>query len=280
METLSKEEIMKMPLMEKIARMDEVIRHIELGRYPLEQLEGGFEPPAPMFTVKKLSETKRFSLLDEKSKTKSAWMCFEFLLQHSYLESYFAFQNLDYWQETSSPRAIMRGYALTQAIITGSRIQFEQLMNFLYFTIEGKEFKQGTSKKAQFEEWAIRGGVEGDLFCLMPIVALARLHDDKFRTAEVHQGSKLKQGVFALTSSIEYTFDYTALVNVLGNSMNRLLPIFNDSRPKIVPDFYVRDLGLIIDFQDWNHAYKEKDVEKLEYYHKVFKNPEILTEEA
>jgi hypothetical protein len=72
---------------------------------------------------------------------------FDLVLQIEYVNSYFGFKNttlgsggfkLAGW---NSPSNHVFYNSLTQAVIIGSRVEFERLMRFIYFAFEGNEVR-------------------------------------------------------------------------------------------------------------------------------------------
>ena len=164
MRKLSLDEINYMSLEDKISRMDEILGEIHLYRFHSSAAH------FPYFKVENLINTKAFQ--SHNNQTKLAWMCFEFLLQGEYMMTYFGMMNRLVYDDNHHAHGwgLLRSHinynALTQAVITGSRIQFEQLMNFIYYSFECKELGVDNkgSKISKFRNWLMMKGIMDDLF--------------------------------------------------------------------------------------------------------------------
>jgi len=215
-----------MSLEDKISRMDEILREIHFYRFH------SSAEHFPYFKVKNLINTSVFQ--GHINQTKLAWMCFEFLLQGEYMMTYFGMMNRLVYDDNHHAHGwgLLRSHinynALTQAVITGSRIQFEQLMNFIYYSFECKELGVDNkgSKISKFRNWLMMKGIMDDLFYLFPIIVACREHDDNFRSPEVHKGSKLKKDLFALNEPTN-TNDIMVLCNYLQGFMESFLPLLD-----------------------------------------------------
>ena len=120
MQPIYKDKFEKMTLEEKIYRMDLILAENHKEKFP------PIADNIPFFKVQNIVNTKAFQ--DHEDKQKLAWMCFEFLLQGEYLYTYFgmingAVYNDRYRKCGWTLRHHFSYNALTQAIITGSRIQ-------------------------------------------------------------------------------------------------------------------------------------------------------------
>ena len=267
MQQLSKDEVRGMTLEEKISRMDDILEEIHKYRFP-------YSPENfPFFHMQSIANTEIFR--KHSQQTKLLWMCFEFLLQGEYLSTYYGMMNLYVYNDMFNPngwlslRTQLNYNALTQAVITGSRIQFEQLMKFIYFALENKEIEEEKgSKFARFKNWIIEKGCMDDLFYLMPFLVACRKHDDLFRNAEVHKGSKLKSDLFSLRAPDVNVNEIMALNNYLLGFMENFLSVMDNQRPSGMKHNPIPDFEL--DFIDWTQAYFDRDEAKLKMYMQTF----------
>jgi hypothetical protein len=210
--------------------------------------------------VKPLKETKVY--LDHPNKDKLSWMFFDLILQIEYVNSYFGMQNsvLDSarfkdrgWQ---SPANHTTYNSLTQATIVGSRIEFERLMRFIYFAFRNEEVSSD-STFSTFKNWLFDLDPLDDLVYLIPFLKICREHDQSYRTAEIHNGSKLKARTLAL---VEYESDeqnrMLDLHNCVGNLWRSMLPLLNRDRPNSAAGSGSFDLT-------WLSSYNQRDIEAL-----------------
>jgi hypothetical protein len=202
-------------------------------------------------------------------------MGFEFLLQGEYLMTYHGFTNREVYNDLyelhgwSLLLTHVKYNAIIQAIITASRIQFEQFMNFIYFSFEQKEIKEESgSKFTRFKNWLIGKGHLDNLLFLMPVLIACRNHDDLFRTPEVHKGSKLKSDLFALRKPEVDADSILVLSNYMLDIMKNLMPILDYNRAFNIK--YIPAQRFDFDYKDWSIAYYNKEEEKLYKYMQFF----------
>ena len=267
MQQLTEEDLENMSIEDKINRMDEILGEIQKSRFHVSTEH------FPFFHVLNLASTKVFQ--NHEHQTKLAWMCFEFLLQGEYLMTYYGIMNREVYDHSHQVFGwtLLKNHiaynALTQAVITGSRIQFEQFMNFVYFALENKEIRKDNSgsKFTNFWKWIKRKGHMDDLFYLVPLLIACKKHD-VFRTAEVHDGSKLKLDLFALKEPTVDSNQYMIISNFFLDFFESFLPILDYQRPKNMKYVAIPDFEL--DFMDWTQSYFDKDEKKLDNYMRYF----------
>lgn len=267
MKKLSENEFESMTVSGKIARMDEMLGRAWHGS--ILRREASYLP-----TLKSIEDTKIFQ--NHTDQTKLAWLCFEFLLQEEYLNSYVTFsmtENQLYQGQKWSVTRHIHHNAILQAVITASRIQFEYFMNFIYFSLEGKELgvDSSGSKYNKFKEWVLSKGCMDDLFYLVPFLVACREHDDWFRTAEVHKGSKLKKSLFMFEEPKNfYNGDITRLNRFLRGCLTGIISILNNQRPTTL-QWAFSSKEQEFDVDSWGDAYMEKDETKLNEFMELFK---------
>jgi hypothetical protein len=241
-------------------RMDEILRTARSERDPNYNIAYDTNPYVETFF-----KTARIQALASDKQRKALWMTFDFILQIEYVSRYHGFQNavLDRQQFDkngwSSPSLYIAYLSQEQASIVGSRIALERLMDLSYFAANGRELSKGESKFNRFREWLFSLSIDSDWFYLIPYLPWLREHDDEFRTAEVHSGSKLKKYLVSLQDiPNDIKSDAVNLLNILSNLWRYLLMIFNDERPN--------GAGGIRPSQnlDWLQSYVQRDYSKLE----------------
>jgi len=262
MKKLSANDFESMTVSDKIARMDEMLGQTWLG-----------SQQRNLPTLKSIEDTQVFQ--NHPDQTKLAWMCFEFLLQGEYLNAYISFSmeetSLCQGEKWSVDRHV-RHNAILQAVITASRIQFEYFMNFIYFSLEGKELgvDSSGSKYNKFKEWVLSKGCKDDLFWLVPFLVACRDHDDLFRTAEVHKGSKLKNSLFMFDEPKNfYNNDMVRLNSFLRHCLVGIISILNNQRPTNLHWTFNSD-DQEFDVDSWGDAYIGKDETKLNEFMELF----------
>ncbi len=227
---ISLEKFATMSVLEKAARMDAFLERLRSERNPFYERKYDLGP-----FVKPLCSTKIF--LQHGDQSKLLWDFFDLVLQIEYVNSYFGFKNttldsggfkLAGW---NSPSNHVFYNSLTQAVIIGSRVEFERLMRFIYFAFEGNEVR-GDSTFKLFKQWLIEKDSTDRLIYLIPFLAVSRRHDKKFRTAEIHTGSKLKSRTLALQEqSSDESGEIMELHNCVSNLARNMMPLFDESRP-------------------------------------------------
>ena len=269
MRTISEDELKNMSLGEQIIRMDEILCNIPAHF-------GSILPLLWSVKLKDIEQTYIFQ--NHEDKERLAWMFFEFSLQSAYVLSYSGFLNNSIIRTSdgnicwNSIKSQINHNACVQANIVGSRIQFELLMDFLYFSLTGKMIND-RSKTRNFMKWIKEKGVTNDLFFFLPYVIACKIHDNKFRTAEVHKGSKLKKSFFRMCDPSEHfgLNDILALQNLLWNISTSIVSILNKERPTSFYWCSMSDFGFdVFDFEGWCSAFTTKDEVKLDEFRVFF----------
>jgi len=215
---------------QKIERMDQFLTELRREKNPY------YDPTYDLSPfVRPFAQTRVYLAHSEKDKL--AWMVFDFILQIEYVNTYFGTQN----SILDSARFKAKGWgspanhtsynALTQAVIVGSRIEFERLMRLIFFAFSGAEI-EGDSTFFAFKKWLFECNELDDRVYLIPFLKICREHDEKYRTAEIHTGSKLKAKTLAL---LEHDSDeqnkMMELHNCVGNLWRSIIPLLNHERP-------------------------------------------------
>lgn len=257
MKQIELEYFSKLSLEDKTHRMDEYLEELRRERNPFYDRGFDLSPYIEPFT-----KTKIF--IGHKDQTKLLWSYFDLVLQIEYVLTYFGYQNsvLDSehfkrwgWE---SPANHTNYSALIQAVIIGSRIEFERFMYLIYFAFESKDIS-GDSTFGEFKKWISGKDADHDHTYILPFLKVARGHDREFRTAEIHTGSKLKAHALALKEhSGDKQNDVLKLHNCVNNLLRNVFPLFDFQRPSSASGSADFDLK-------WLEAYSKKDKVELEH---------------
>lgn len=115
-------------------------------------------------------------------------------LQNIVFELYmiFEFEIFDeselYKEKPENEYEMLYNFNKTQTLIIKTRILWEKVMNFTYLAIEREELKSKKSKKKVFKNWC----KDKNINFFDESLKMLEKFDDKFRTGEVHEFSKLK----------------------------------------------------------------------------------------
>lgn len=214
-----------------VTRMDLVLRTARAERmhpYYNEQFD-----MAPY--VNQFFRTKIFQNLPTDKHRRAIWKTFDLIIQMEYVRSYSGVQNsLPLPQHEgatwTSPRHLIPFLAQEQASIVGARIVLERFMDLIVFLVTGEEL-EGGSKFSAFKNWLFGMPTESIWFYLIPQLPWLRKHDKDFRTAEVHDGSKLKKYLVTLQNiPTDLQNEALDLTNLLSNLWRNILPILNEQK--------------------------------------------------
>lgn len=253
LEPITLEQLRGLSVDEKVVRMDLYLEDVRRCRNPYyNRLYDTSSFIAPY------AQTKLFQ--SHSNKNKLVWELFDLILQIEYVNSYFGFQNMLMSTHhinkkyTSSELLALNGQV--QAVIVGSRIEFERLMRFIYFAFTLNEIN-GDSTFSVFKKWLVDKKPDDNLIYLMPFLKVARTHDKKFRTAEIHSGSKLKGRILALQEpEQDEQSEMLNLHNCVTNLLNHMKPLFDGERPFSAS-------GSAGTIGNWLEPYAKVDVAKL-----------------
>ena len=233
MDRITLEELGKLDNPDLAKRMDELLQRARSERYPHRLAGDDMEPYVIPF-----SRTARFQAMGTDHQRKGLWMVFDFILQMEYVLQYLGLQNETFYRQPSgrvgvaSPLRYISYMSLQQASIVGSRIALERMMTLSHFVANTQDLSGGDSAFSGFRDWLLALPTESNWFYLIPYLPWFRKHDDKFRTAEVHSGSKLKKYLLTLQSESQETQNESLiLINILSNIWRHLLILSDDKRP-------------------------------------------------
>lgn len=214
--------------------------------------------------------TKSFQELPPEKVKSAVWKTFDLIVQMEYVRSYSGFQNSlplpqHEAQPWESPRHMIPFLAQEQAAIVGARIVLERFMDLIHYLATGNELT-GRSKFGAFEDWLFDLPVISNWFYLLPQLPWLRKHDKNFRSAEVHDGSKLKKYLVTLQNiPSELQNEALDLTNLLANLWRNVLPILEGKK--------ATSIGGIKHHHniEWMKSYTENSVDDLEVLKKSVK---------
>lgn len=231
MKAISFEEMKMFTNIELVERMDLVLRTARAERmHPYYNENFDLDPYVSQFF-----QTQTFQHLSAENIRPAVWKTFDLIVQMEYVRSYSGFQNSlplpqhhgDTWE---SPRHMIPFLAQEQAAIVGARIVLERFMDLIHYLVVGRELS-GSSKFDAFKNWLFDMPVDSNWFYLLPQLPWLRKHDKNFRSAEVHDGSKLKKYLVTLQDiSSDLQNEALDLTNLLANLWRNVLPILDGRR--------------------------------------------------
>lgn len=236
--SLSKKDIDNMSNTELCNRMDDVLFFILHESYTDKWSIENF----PRQSIKEFFTTKKIQSLSNEHQRLALRKCFEYLTQHEYLSRVSGWLNdavfgsgYDLNSSWSSPRIHSLNSANIHIKITASTVALEKFQDLLYIIESGKKIsdeKKGNknSKFNFFKKWLLNSQNKFVFFApsLIPISKFK----SKFRTAEVHESSRLPNLLLQLQKpSFEDLNAPLELINILFSMWEPLLIFLNDQTP-------------------------------------------------
>lgn len=176
----------------------------------------------------------------------------------------FEFEILDenelYKEKSENEYELLYNLNKAQNLIIKTRILWEKIMNFFYLLIERKELDASKSKKSKFEKWC----KDKNIYFFDHVLEKLKAFDEKFRTGEVHEYSKLKnyfekginQNISLYCLDLLFAFSNEVILNIMAY-INDLEPKFRmwQKFPKDVSE----NLKEFIDVPEWVKKYTGSD---------------------
>ncbi len=178
----------------------------------------------------------------------------------------FEFEILDenelYKEKSENEYELLYNLNKAQNLIIKTRILWEKIMNFFYLLIERKELEtsKSKSKKSKFKKWC----KDKNIYFFDHILEKLKAFDEKFRTGEVHEYSKLKnyfekginQNISLYCLDLLFAFSNEVILNIMA--------YINDLEPKFrmwqkLPADVSENLKEFIEVPEWVKKYTESD---------------------
>lgn len=257
MDPISFEQMASLALPDLVERMDLALRTLRAERDPYFDLTFDLSPYVGTYF-----NTSKFQGLAPENRTKAVWIIFDIIVQMEYVNSFGGIQNSlrlpqragDTW-DSAHHLVVYMGQA--QAAIVSSRIVLEKFMVLVYF-LETQKSLDGKSKFKAFSKWLLALPIDSSWFYLIPQLPWLRKHDIRFRTPEVHKGSRLKKHLITLQEiPNEDQNEALDLTNLMSAILRNIIPILNGERPN--------SIGNLRPYHnhDWFNHYVNADLEDL-----------------
>ena len=178
----------------------------------------------------------------------------------------FEFEILDenelYKEKSENEYELLYNLNKAQNLIIKTRILWEKIINFFYLLIERKELEasKSKSKKSKFEKWC----KDKNIYFFDNVLEKLKAFDEKFRTGEVHEYSKLKnyfekginQNISLYCLDLLFAFSNEVILNIMA--------YINDLEPKFrmwqkFPEDVSENLKEFIDVPEWVKKYTGSD---------------------